>query len=146
MIINANLEDGTPHLFEICTAFFKNHGIFSPYCSMYYRVPLKVNLLKNPGFESESTNWTEYSNTGPIIKKYPIGTYSGNWLAYMGNYNNEHQYIFQDLTIPSRIERAYVQFWYWIMSTETTEDSANDTMRIEIMRPDDDKLLKSLET
>ncbi|HMB44199.1 MAG TPA: SdrD B-like domain-containing protein, partial [Candidatus Methanoperedens sp.] len=141
---NANLEDGTPHLFEICTAFFKNHGIFSPYCSMYYRVPLKVNLLKNPGFESESANWTEYSNTGPIIKKYPMGTYSGKWLAYMGNNNNVHQYIFQDLTIPSGIERAYVQFWYWIMSTETTEDSANDTMRIEIMRPDDDKLLKSL--
>ncbi|MCX9081206.1 MAG: immune inhibitor A [Candidatus Methanoperedens sp.] len=139
---NANLEDGTPHLLEICTAFFKNHGIFSPYCSMYYRVPLKMNLLKNPGFEGESANWTEYSNTGPIIKKYPMGTYSGNWLAYMGNYDNANQYIFQDLKIPSSIENAYVQFWYWIRSTETTK--ANDTMRIEITRPDDDKLLKSL--
>ncbi|MCE8423077.1 MAG: PGF-pre-PGF domain-containing protein, partial [Candidatus Methanoperedens sp.] len=144
---NANLEDGTPHLFEICTAFFKNHGIFSSYCNMYYRSPLTVNLLKNPGFESESANWTEYSNEGHlIIKKNPMGTYSGNWLAYMGDYNDMDQYIFQDITIPSRIEKAYVQFWYWIRSKETTEGSANDIMRIEVRRPDDDTLLKSLGT
>jgi len=144
---NANLEDGTPHLFEICTAFFKNHGIFSSYCSMYNRIPLTVNLLKNPGFESESANWTEYSNGEYlIIKKNPMGTYSGNWLAYMGDYNNTDQYIFQDITIPSRIEKAYVQFWYWIRSQETTERSAKDMMRIEIRRPDDDTLLKSLGT
>ena len=144
---NANLEDGTPHLFEICTAFFKNHGVFSSYCSMYYRSQLTVNLLKNPGFESESANWTEYSNGGSlIIKKNPMGTYSGNWLAYMGDYNNLDQYIFQDITIPSGIEKAYVQFWYWIRSKEPTEGSANDIMKIEIRKPDDDTLLKSLGT
>jgi len=41
---NGNLVDGTPHLFEICTAFYQNHGIYSTYCNKYYPVEPTLSI------------------------------------------------------------------------------------------------------
>ena len=143
---NGNLADGTPHLFDICTAFYKNHGIYSSSCYIYYPVEPTVNLIENPGFESGLVNWTNYSSNGHkiITNEYSNDTHQGSWFAYMGNYNNANDYIYQDITIPSNANEAYVRFWYWISSTEKTTTIAYDQMKIEIRRPDNNTLLKDL--
>ncbi|MFA4956990.1 MAG: NosD domain-containing protein [Candidatus Methanoperedens sp.] len=143
---NGNLADGTPHLFDICTAFYQKHGIYSTQCYIYYPVEPAVNLIENPGFESGLVNWTNYSSNGHkiITNGYSNSTHQGSWFAYMGNYNNANDYIYQDITIPSNANEAYVRFWYWISSTEKTTTIAYDQMKIEIRRPDNNTLLKDL--
>jgi len=37
---NGNLEDGTPHINDICHAFWDNHGIFSSYCKEFVETPI----------------------------------------------------------------------------------------------------------
>jgi Zn-dependent metalloprotease len=139
---NANLNDGTPHLSEICTAFYENHGILSSYCG--YQPP--ENILLNPGFESGDVNWTDYSSGGyDIITNDSYLAHYGSWFAWMGGYNNAHEYIYQDVTIPSNAEQAYVRFWYWVSTEETTATTPYDTMKVEIRTPGD-TLLKSLVT
>ena len=143
---NSNLADGTPHLFEICTAFYQNHGIYSSYCYTYYPVEPTVNLIENPGFESGLVNWHNSSGGqhSIITDEYSDYTHQGSWFAYMGDYNNSKDYIYQDITIPSNANEAYVRFWYWILSQETTTTTAKDRMKIEIRRPDNNTLLKYL--
>jgi S-layer protein (TIGR01567 family) len=141
---NSNLEDGTPHLFEICTAFFKNHGIHSYYCDSYYPVPKTLNILKDPGFESGSAAWIEYSRGGyDIFYNRTDRSHYGSVFAWLGGYNNAKDFIYQDITIPSNASQAYVRFWYWINTVEMTTTNP-DRVSVEIRKPDDDTLLRFL--
>gem|GEM_PF-3949573 len=143
---NGNLADGTPHLFDICTAFYQKHGIYSSYCYTYYPVEPTENLIKNPGFEGGLVNWNNYSSAGyqVITNDYSDYTHQGTWFAYMGDYNNATDYIYQDISIPSNANVAYVRFWYWIFTYETTKTTAKDMMKIEIRSPYNNTLLKYL--
>ncbi len=136
---NANRADGTPHLYEICTAFYGNHGIYSPYCDRFY----PLNLLKNPGFEKGIVNWVE-SGTYGVITKDSTRSHSGSWLAWLGGYDNALDQIYQDVAIPSGASNVYVQFWYDIKTQETTTTTVKDKMTVELRRPGDNTLLKSL--
>jgi V8-like Glu-specific endopeptidase len=106
-----------------------------------------INLLLNPGFESKHTDWTEYCYGGfDIIWKDPSFAHKGSWFAYLGGYNSANDYVYQDVTIPSDATQAYVQFWYWISTKETTTTDIYDTMAVEIRNPVDNSLLATLDT
>ncbi|MFZ3384745.1 MAG: hypothetical protein WA144_12545, partial [Candidatus Methanoperedens sp.] len=141
---NANLGDGTPHILEICTAFYANHGIYSNYCNMFPAPSENLGVLANPGFEGGNTGWTQYGSNGySRINNNSEISRSGSRYAFLGGYDNANDYIYQDVTIPSNAANAYVQFWYWIQTNEVSTDIAYDNMRLEIRNPADNTLLKT---
>ncbi len=142
---NANLEDGTPHLYEICTAFYSKHGIPSSYCGKYYTIPETVNLLKNPGFEDGPMDWEQSSSGGYKLIESSNRARNGNWQAILGGYPEAKDAISQDVSIPSDAKQVYVQFWYAALTLKTS-DKPLDSMKVEILKPSDNTVLKSLVT
>lgn len=106
-----------------------------------------ANQLLNSGFESGKTNWIEYSSGGySVITQDSQYSFGGSWFGWMGGYSNATEYVYQDLTIPSDAAQAYIQFWYYIGTAETTTSNANDTLTFEVVNQVDNKLLKTLGT
>jgi subtilase family serine protease len=78
-----------------------------------------TELVKNGGFESTSTNWTETSSGGYEIvdsSKPHTGTSS----AYLCGYNSCTDTIAQTVTIPSTATSATLSYWTNVSTTETT--------------------------
>jgi hypothetical protein len=74
------------------------------------------NLLQNPGFEDGESAW---ENTGWIIWWAPCYTgidcaFGGEWLAWLGGYDDAYDQIYQDVTIPSDATKATLKFMYAI--------------------------------
>ncbi len=106
-----------------------------------------TNLIQNYDFENGDMGWVDHANfSTPNITNNSQIAYGGNWSAYLGGYNSANGYIYQDITIASNITQAYVQFYYEIISTETTTTSIYDKMRVEILNPSDNTLLSTLLT
>ena len=107
----------------------------------------ETNALQNPGFESGNTVWVQESGSSPIISQSsgtPVSAHTGNWLTWFGGYANANDVLYQQVTLPSWACQAYVQFWYWIETEETS--GQNDTLSVEIRRNSDNTLLRTLET
>jgi hypothetical protein len=105
------------------------------------------NILLNPGFESGSVIWAEYSSAGyQIILQDSYNAHTGSWFAWMGGSNNLTEYIYQDVTIPSDTTGAYVQFWYRIATEETTAITPYDILYVQIRRPSDNTVLATIST
>ena len=105
------------------------------------------DILPNPGFESGYVNWVESSSGGyQILTNYEIYASSGSWFAWLGGYDSAVEYIYQDVTIPSNATSAFIDFFYRIYTEETTPLLAFDKMAVEIRRPSDDALLRTLVT
>jgi len=101
-----------------------------------------ANLLVNPDFENGLAGWTEYSSGGyPIvINRSTITPHSGRWYAWMGDYNEASEYIYQDVIIPANAVEANFQFWYRVITQETDSD-VFDTMTVEVRIPGSEVLL-----
>ena len=87
-------------------------------------------LIKNGGFESGATNWTQTSGV--------IGTYTGqpahggSYDAWMCGYGSTHtDYVQQSVAIPAG--GATLSFWLHIDSAETTTSTAYDTLKVQII-------------
>lgn len=82
--------------------------------------PIPPSPLVNPGFESGSTGWTEYSaNSWDIIVNTPptgVTPHGGSWLAWLGGGNNEISYVQQYITVPSAT--PYLAYWHWSASDD----------------------------
>ncbi len=121
-------------------------SLWSPGFSVTINTTQMVNLLLNPDFESGTLNWVQNSSSQwDIVTPDPLAL-SGSWLASMGGVENDEDYIYQDVTVPPGATTAYVDFWYWNDTEETTSTMAYDTMAVEIRRPSDNALLKTLVT
>jgi len=108
---------------------------------------LATNLIQNPGFESGNTVWIQESGIYDIItqsSEAPVSAHNGSWFAWFGGYSNAFDVLYQQITIPSPATQAYVQFWYYIATQETS--GQNDFMTVEIRRNGDNALLKTLKT
>ena len=102
-----------------------------------------ILLNLNSDFESGYVNWSEYSSGGyKILTNYEIYAFSGSWFAWLGGYDSAVEYIYQDVTIPSNATSAFIDFFYWISTDETTPLFAFDKMAVEIRRPSDNALLR----
>jgi hypothetical protein len=106
-----------------------------------------TNLLQNPGFESGNTVWIQESGSYDVIvpsSETPVAPHSGSWLAWFGGYPGANDVLYQQVTIPSSAFQAYVQFWYYIATQETS--GQHDFLTVEIRSNSDDALLKTLKT
>jgi len=76
-------------------------------------------LIRNPYFElGNNGDWGSYSVKGANNIFLNNGSHSGSWLAWMGGLHDEIAYIDQTITIPA--DRPYLNYWWWISSSETT--------------------------
>ncbi|MBI5206184.1 MAG: M6 family metalloprotease domain-containing protein [Candidatus Firestonebacteria bacterium] len=108
-----------------------------------------TNLILNSGFESGQIYWNEYTSSNSNIitgdADYPF-SHKGNWVSWMGRYNYETDYIYQDVIIPSDAANAYLKFWYFISTFFKTTDIVHDKLKVEILNPSDNSLLKNIVT
>lgn len=105
------------------------------------------NLLVNPGLENGVTGWTENSTGGYAIitNDSYFAPHIGGWYAWFGGYDSGIDTLFQDVIIPAGTQHATFQFWYQILTDESSADNtAWDTMAVEIYDPDTDSKLTSL--
>ena len=91
-----------------------NHGVTATeVCS---------SLLVNGDFES-SGGWVEYSKSGAsLISSFPppSGAYhSGEYGAYLGDYNSAFDYIAQAIRVPTDATRIQLTFWWQVESSES---------------------------
>jgi hypothetical protein len=78
--------------------------------------------IVNGGFESGSTGWTEYSDSGSKIIRhqddlYNVSPHSGVYAAWLGLYYGETSYIKQEVTISSSTH--HLVYWQWIVSDDS---------------------------
>ncbi len=98
-------------------------------------------LLKNPGFEDGFDNvaWVESSGYD-IIWQEPCFTYTGincahggEWIGWLGGYNNAFDTLEQTFTIPANVDSATLKFWYAI-ETEESDPFAYDFIYVTMTR------------
>ena len=103
------------------------------------------NLLTNPGFEGGDATWTQVP-AGTIIFNNPSIAHTGSWYGWLGGYDNGNDTIFQDVTIPASASAASVQFWYRIVTQETTSSTVYDQMTVTLVNPATGAVLTTLAT
>ena len=83
--------------------------------------PLPPSPLLNPGFESGSTGWTEYSAHGWDIITTSLATgvtpHGGSWAVWLGGDDDDISYVQQTVTIPTAT--PYLAYWHWIASADS---------------------------
>jgi Zn-dependent metalloprotease len=148
---SGDYQDLANSLWQACWDFVGTDGITISDCNqvanainateMNHDAP--ANQVLNPGFEDGVVNWIQSS---PGIITDSSGYYACDyWLAWLGGYDYAVEYIYQDVTIPSDATQAYFQFLYGIVTYEG-RTVAYDKMAVEVRRPSDDTLIKTLVT
>lgn len=100
-------------------------------------------LLQNPGFEQGAVAWS--ASSGVIENASSPPPRSGAWKAYLNGYGYiSSDYLYQDVTIPSTASSVTLSFWLWIRTQETTTTRAYDKLWVELRRPSDNSLIKTL--
>jgi hypothetical protein len=109
--------------------------------------PTATNLLINPGFEGTASAWTESISTyASIITVDAARSHSGSGHAWLGGYDNAADMLHQDVTISASAEQAWLQYWYFITSSEAGTTGAYDTFKVELYNPTTGALLATLRT
>jgi Zn-dependent metalloprotease len=154
LISSSDYEDLANALYQACWDFVGTDDITTLDCNqvanainateMNHHAP--ENLDQNPGFESgRDGSWTENSSGGYAIITYdPYSSVCGDYFAWLGGYNYAVDYIYQDIAIPSNATQASIQFVYGIGTAEG--GGIYDRMFVEVRRPSDNFLLKTLLT
>jgi hypothetical protein len=91
-------------------------------------------LLGNIGFENGSANPAPWNVTAGIIDNSTNrASHTGSWKAWLDGYGSSHtDTLFQTVSIPSNVASATLSFWLHIDTKETTTNTANDTMQVQI--------------
>lgn len=89
-----------------------------------------TELIRNGGFESGSTNWTESSSGGYELVSTDRPR-SGSNSAYMCDYNTCTESLYQTITVPSGATSATLTFYSYISSQETGT-TAYDYLKLQI--------------
>ena len=92
-----------------------------------------TNLVSNPGFESGTAGWSQSATGGaPIIYGDGLSAHSGSWYAWLGGYDSGTDTLYKEVTIPSGVSSATLQFWYRITSREAATTIPFDVMTVSI--------------
>jgi hypothetical protein len=93
--------------------------------------PPPTQLLGNPGFESGNVIWT--ATTGVITNSTGRTPRTGSWYAWLDGYGTTHtDSLFQQITIPSTVTTATLNFYLKIDTAETTTITAFDTLKVQV--------------
>jgi hypothetical protein len=88
-------------------------------------------LIKNAGFESNTTNWT--ATSGVISNDTTQAARTGSYKAWLNGYGAAHtDTLYQQITIPANSTTATLSFWLKVVSNETTTSQAYDTLKVQI--------------
>ncbi|MFA7242954.1 MAG: BACON domain-containing carbohydrate-binding protein, partial [Sulfuricellaceae bacterium] len=106
-----------------------------------------TNLLLNPGFESGTSSWIEYSSAGyALVNNDANWAHAGSYYAYLGGYDNAAEAIYQNVTLPANAQTAMVQFWYRITTSETSTGTMYDKMIVDLYSVASGSKLATLKT
>lgn len=79
--------------------------------------------LNNDDFEGTG-GWVEYSSLrASLISSFPppSGAYhSGQFGAYLADYNNAHDHIAQEVTLPANATEVTLRYWWQVETAEST--------------------------
>jgi len=121
-----------------------NIGSSTPVSFTISNVAASVEQIKNPGFESGSTNWT--ATSGVVTNDASFVAHGGSWKAWLNGYGTAHtDSIYQTITIPAAATQATLTFWLDVATDETTTTTAYDTMKAQV-RNTSNTLLATLAT
>lgn len=113
--------------------FCLNHGTMGMVGSVTVTCSTKVQLLKNPGFESGKVNWVSSPST-IINNTATFPPHSGTWKAQLnGKGTINTATLYQQVTIPSGACTATLSFFVRVSTTETTTTATNDKLKIQIL-------------
>ena len=78
--------------------------------------------LVNGGFESgPGAPWTENSSGSYEIIDNTSGVYhGGSYSAWMGDYDNAHDTLYQDVAIPANATTATLSYWWYMDTSESS--------------------------
>lgn len=100
-------------------------------------------LLQNPGFEQGNVIWV--ASTGVIENASSPPPRSGSWKAYLNGYGfYSSEYLYQDVSVPANATSVTLSFWLWIRTQETSTTTAYDRLWVQLRRPSDNSLIKTL--
>ena len=102
------------------------------------------NFIVNPGFESGPGGW--FQSTADLIWNDSQNSHSGRWAAWLGYVNNADHLVYQDIAIPANAQSASLQFWYRIITNETTNNTAYDFGMVDVVNPITGAVLLNLGT
>jgi hypothetical protein len=90
-----------------------------------------TELVKNGGFESGATSWTQTS--GVINNTAGEAAHTGSYKAWLDGYGSAHtDYVRQSITIPATATKATLDFWMHIDTAETGS-TAYDTLSAQVI-------------
>ncbi|HEU4951185.1 MAG TPA: Ig-like domain-containing protein, partial [Holophagaceae bacterium] len=89
-----------------------------------------TELIKNGGFESGATSWTQTSGViGANGSSEPA--HGGTYDAWLDGYGSSHtDYVYQQVAIPSTASSATLSFYLHIDTAETTTSTAYDKFTV----------------
>ncbi len=104
----------------------QDYSQYPPYLAYSYNLSLSVtpcnsNIIVNPGFESGTTGWTQYSLVGEQIIT-TTRPHTGSYSARLCRYLSCDEYVQQKITVPSN---GVLTYW-WYMSTSERSTYSND--------------------
>jgi hypothetical protein len=90
-----------------------------------------TELVKNGGFESGATSWTQ--TTGVINNDSGEPAHTGSYKAWLDGYGSSHtDYVRQSITIPATATKATLDFFMHIDTAETGS-TAYDTLSAQVI-------------
>jgi len=112
---------------------YSGSGVGQPYTlSLTYSGSASSNeLVGNGGFESGVTVWN--GSNGVISNDVTQAARTGSWKAWLNGYGSAHtDTLSQQLSIPSTVTNATLNFWLRVASDETTTTTAYDTLKVQV--------------
>ncbi|HET6330072.1 MAG TPA: hypothetical protein VFF76_04715, partial [Holophagaceae bacterium] len=97
-----------------------------------------TQLLLNPGFESGSVSWSNYSSLGgggTVISSDMTSepSHSGSWDAWLNGWGRtDSDTLSQNVAIPSTASTATLSFWLHIDTAETSTTTAYDKLTVQV--------------
>ena len=91
-------------------------------------------LLANPGFENGSSSPAPWNVSAGVIDNSSFeAPHTGSWKAWLNGYGSTHtDTLMQPVSIPSTATTATLSFWRHIDTAETTNNKANDTLKVQV--------------
>ena len=129
---SATLSNGTHSLVAKAYDAAGNVGTSSTVSFSISNGTTATELVKNGGFESGATSWTQ--TTGVINNDSGEAAHTGSYKAWLDGYGSAHtDYVRQSITIPSTATKATLDFFMHIDTAETTTSTAYDTLSAQVI-------------
>ena len=129
---STTLSNGTHNLVAKAYDAAGNVGTSSTVSFSVANGTTATELVKNGGFESGATSWTQTS--GVINNDTGEAAHTGSYKAWLDGYGSAHtDYVRQSITLPATATKATLDFFMHIDTAETTTSTAYDTLSAQVI-------------